>query len=77
MGKRFHGPFRIADPVDFEVGRDGDVFVTFSDRDMNVLGVILDQSVFRDLSDRLQNVVFPVLKCDASHSVCSNLIPGE
>lgn len=58
MSKSFHGPFRITGNVDVELGRDGDVFITFCDEHCNVVGAILDENAVRDVIEGLQRALF-------------------
>jgi hypothetical protein len=54
MGRAFTGPFRASGIDDLTVGRDGEIFLTFRDKDNNVLGVIADHSTLAELFRRFQ-----------------------
>ncbi|UXS05117.1 hypothetical protein [Agrobacterium tumefaciens] len=77
MSKSFHGPFRITGNVDVELGRDGDVFITFCDEYSNVVGAILDENAVRDVVEGLQRVLFSASKRNTQSLRELEIAPGR
>jgi hypothetical protein len=55
MGRSFIGPFRASGIDDLTIGPDGEIFLTFRDKDNNMLGVIADQPTLAEILSRFQS----------------------